>query len=254
MPSRHCILGIIGLMEMPTGSDPPLPSTGVYVSMPDAELPIGVSGVEVEVKDDGVRIVADLMLNRFDGGQSSIRDLEIRRMAWVGRSQDWDKFREAACGNIMFFSPTKTQICVDRDSSDRKGKYSRAKLLLGRLFVDGSHTAQFNISLVLDENRPAGRTIFEEPLNTHNKMRMHSDYGLPLYIEASVLLPPSGGEPTVDQDGPMDLSMKRSHDPLAASVDTGQGDGQLMGRKRARKQSKPRRILEIDRREDDEDN
>ncbi|KAF4727755.1 hypothetical protein FOZ63_019942 [Perkinsus olseni] len=101
----------------------------------------------------------------------------------LGNDQDIPKFRKCTLHDILFFTSRATQICVDGDSSDRKGKYSRAKLLLGRLFVDGSHTAQFNISLVLDENRPAavgaaaGRTIFEEPLNTHNEMRMHSDHG-----------------------------------------------------------------------------
>ncbi|KAF4681573.1 hypothetical protein FOZ60_011940 [Perkinsus olseni] len=182
-PIRHSILIAIGLVQTATGRRPPMPSTGVYV----------------EIKNVGEGVAADLAFHRVEGTRSIIPELVLRKSRTntltpfgmyitrscytLGNDQDIPKFRKCTLHDILFFTPRATQICVDRDSSDRKGKYSRAKLLLGRLLVDGSYTAQFNISLVLDENRPAavgaaaGRTIFEEPLNTHNEMRMHSDHG-----------------------------------------------------------------------------
>ncbi|KAF4665569.1 hypothetical protein FOZ61_010777 [Perkinsus olseni] len=252
MPSsiQHSILIAIGLVQTAMGSPAPLPSIGVYVSTPDTKLPPGVSGVEVEIKHGGLR-VANLAFNRTEGTRSIIPDLAMRKSCsdiltpfgryitrncyTLGNDQDIPKFHKCTLHDILFFTPRATQICVDRDSSDEKGKYSRAKLHLGRVHVDKYRTAQFNHD------------------HSYSKVGMTDDRDQALHTAADGP-PPSGGEPTVDQDGPMDLSMTRSHDPPVASVDTSQGGGQLMGRKRSRKQSKPRRVWESDRREDDEDN
>ncbi|KAF4711000.1 hypothetical protein FOZ63_008336 [Perkinsus olseni] len=249
MPSsiQHSILIAIGLVQTAMGSPAPLPSIGVYV----------------EIKHGGLR-VADLAFNRPEGTRSIIPDLALRKSNTntdtplgryltgncytLGNDQDVPKFPKCTLNDILYFSPRATHICVDRDSSDGKGKYSRANLLLGRVIVGYYRTAQFNISLVLVESLRAAVSGVDHD-HSYSKVGMTDDRDQALHTAADGPRP-SGGEPTVDQDGPMDLSMTRSHDPPVASVDTSQGGGQLMGRKRARKQSKPRRILQIDRRED----
>ncbi|KAF4723969.1 hypothetical protein FOZ63_022884 [Perkinsus olseni] len=239
---QHSILIAIGLVQTATGSPAPLPSIGVYVSTPDAKLPPGVSGVEVEIKHGGLR-VANLAFNRVEGTRSIIPDLALRKTNTItdtpfgryltgncytlGNDQDIPKFRKCTLHDILFFTSRATQICVDRDSSDGKGKYSRAKLHLGRVHVDNYRTAQFNISLVLAESLRAAVSRVDHD-HSYSKVGMTDDRDQALHTAADGP-PPSGGEPTVDQDGPMDLSMKRSYDPPVASVVLGnrQGGGQL---------------------------
>ncbi|KAF4701164.1 hypothetical protein FOZ62_004771 [Perkinsus olseni] len=267
---------------------PQLPSVGVYVSVTDAKLPTGVSKTSVEVKPKGDGgMAADLIIDA-DGRIINISDLTLQQpfkntqattkhqqrikddCYSLGKHEDIKKYQQFAAWYITNFQPDSTQICVDRESVDETGRYTRATLLLGRTGKYLKRRAEYEIKLELERSRvDTGRKRIsskdQTPSEAHPRAtktvgmvtqdghRALGSLGRSIDLDPHLIAAPSWPTAATHKrdryEEPMDLSRRGPSDSsFTVMADTSKGAEESSGRKRPRKQSKPRRLLASDRR------
>ncbi|KAF4751108.1 hypothetical protein FOZ62_008652 [Perkinsus olseni] len=295
LPPERPIFVLSSIVWMAAGSvgsaaPPRLPSVGVYVSAPDAELPTGVSKTSVEVKSKGDGGMAADLIIEADGRIINISDLTLQQpfknkqattktkhqqrvknnCYSLGKHEDIKKYQQFTAWYITNFQPDSTQICVDRESVDETGRYTRATLLLGRTGKYLKRRGQYEIKLELERSRvDTGRKRISieghTPSEAHPRATemvgmvtqdghralgsLGRSSGLGPRLIAAPSWPTAATHEPDRYEVPMDLSRRGPSDSsFTVMADTGKGAEESSGRKRRRKQSKPRRLLASDRR------
>ncbi|KAF4692940.1 hypothetical protein FOZ60_012171 [Perkinsus olseni] len=249
---------------------PQLPSVGVYVSVTDAELPTGVSKTSVEVKPKGDGgMAADLIIDA-DGRIINISDLTLQQP--FKNTQATTKHQQRIKDDCYSLGKARgyKKICVDRESVDETGRYTRATLLLGRTGKYLKRRAEYEIKLELERSRvDTGRKRIsskdQTPSEAHPRAtktvgmvtqdghRALGSLGRSIDLDPHLIAAPSWPTAATHKpdryEVPMDLSRRGPSDSsFTVMADTSKGAEESSGRKRPRKQSKPRRLLASDRR------
>ncbi|KAF4705748.1 hypothetical protein FOZ63_015026 [Perkinsus olseni] len=251
---------------------PQLPSVGVYVNVTDAELPTGASKTSVEVKPKGDGGMAADLIIEAGGRMINISDLTLqqpfkRKRATtkhqqrvknncysLGKHEDIKKYHQFMACYITNFQPDSTQICVDRESVDETGRYTRATLLLGRTGKYLERKAEYEIELGLersqedtrgknipgDDHMPSkaypGATETVEMVTKRGYQAIvshgRSTVSHGSHLTAATSRPTVATHEADRYDQPIDLSWRRG-DPTANLIpDTRKEAKQMSGRKR----------------------